>query len=429
VTAVALLLGGGPASAQSAADKATAREAATQGIGLYRAGKYADALDRLKRAQALYDAPVHLLYIARCQAKLAQLVEAAENYRLLDRYVLPSDAPGAWKSAVDDGRKELAEVEPRVPKLKIATDPANVEGATLTIDGAAVSSAVVGIERPTNPGKHHLTISAPNFSPAEADTTLTEGQSAEVTLHLAPGAGAAAAPAPSTTVAAQPVPAPNAEPEPQPQGRSLVGFLGGLRLGVGLPVGNLLHINVTGAPERDIAASDAFGAGGALEIHAGVRIARYFTPVLFIEGEALSAGGGLFPDIKTTISNTRAGAFGIGVMIGSAPGKLGGFGELDFVPVSSFDLTTTAPLQPGKTCDIAAKGSAIRFGGGANFPVLDWLHITPVFLATLGTFTHLDSSGTCDAYPSSGDIASANRRTHGMLFFGVGGDVVLGRDK
>ena len=428
MTAVALLLGAGRASAQSAADKATAREAATQGIGLYRAGKYADALDKLKRAQALYDAPVHLLYIARCQAKLGQLVEAAENYRLLDHYALPSDAPAAWKSAVDDGSKELGEVEPRVPKLKIVTDPANVSGATLTIDGATVSSAVVGIERPTNPGKHHVAISAPSFSPAEADTTLTEGQTAEVTLHLTPGAGAAAAAVPSATPAVS-VPPPKAEPAPKPEGRSLVGFLGGLRLGVGVPVGTLLHSNVMGVPERDISASDAFGAGGALELHVGVRIARYFTPVVLVEAETLSSGDGLFPNIKTTLSNTRAGAFGVGVMIGSAPGKLGGFGELDFLPLTSFNLTTTAPLQPEKTCDIAAKGGAIRFGGGANFPVLDWLHITPVFLATLGTFTHLDQSGTCDAYGGSADIASANRRTHGMLFFGVGGDVVLGRDK
>jgi hypothetical protein len=425
VTAVALLLGAGPVSAQSAADKATAREAATQGIGLYRAGKYADALDRLKRAQALYDAPVHLLYIARCQAKLGQLVEAAENYRLLEHYALPSDAPAAWKSAVDDGSKELAEVEPRVPRLKIVTDPVSVPGAALTIDGAAVSSAVVGIERPTNPGKHHIAISAPGFSSAEADTTLVEGQTAEATLHLAPGAGAAAVPA--ATPAVQ-VPPPKSEPEPEPQKRSLVGFLGGLRLGVGVPVGTLLHINAAGV-DRDVAASDAFGAGGSLELHVGVRIARYFTPVLYIEGQTLSSGDGLFPNVKTTLSNTRAGAFGIGIMIGSAPGKLGGFGEFDFVPVTSFNLTTTAPLQPEKTCDLAAKGGAIRFGGGAVIPVLDWLHLTPVVLATIGTFTHLDASGTCDAYPPSGDIASENRRTHGMLFFGVGGDVVLGRDK
>jgi hypothetical protein len=332
---------------------------------------------------------------------------------------------------VSDGSKELAEVEPRVPKLRIVTEPANVSGATLTIDGAAVSSAVVGIERPTNPGKHHVAISAPSFAPAEADTTLTEGQTAEVTLHLVPGV-VAAAPTAAATTQPEPVPAPKVEPEPKPQGRSLVGFLGGLRLGVGLPVGNLLHIAVNNGGinvNRDLAASDAFGAGGALEIHVGVRIARYFTPVVYIEGETLSSGGGLFPNVKTTVSNTRAGAFGIGVMIGSAPGKLGGFGEFDFVPVTSFNLTTTVPFDSTKTCDIAAKGGAIRFGGGGVIPVLDWLHLTPVVMATIGTFNHLDESGACTFYGGSADIASDNRRTHGMLFFGVGGDVVLGRDK
>jgi Flp pilus assembly protein TadD len=70
-----------PAQAQSAADKATARQLATQGIKLYGEGKYAQALDLLQRAQTLYDAPVHLLYIARCQHRVGQLVESAETYR------------------------------------------------------------------------------------------------------------------------------------------------------------------------------------------------------------------------------------------------------------------------------------------------------------------------------------------------------------
>src|ERR1700743_1878747 len=105
LTRLAALLVSPGARAQSAADKATAREAATEGIGLYRAGKYAQALDRLKRAQALYDAPVHLLYIARAEEKLGQLVEAPETYRSLDRYTLPAGAPAAWTAAVEDGRK------------------------------------------------------------------------------------------------------------------------------------------------------------------------------------------------------------------------------------------------------------------------------------------------------------------------------------
>src|SRR5689334_15456733 len=192
-----------PSRAQSAADKATAREAATEGINLYRAGKYTDALDRLRRAQSLYDAPVHLLYIARSQEKLGQLVEAAENYRLLDHYTLPSGAPEAWTAAVDDARKELAELEPRIPKLKIVTVPATVSNATLTIDGNAVSAAVVGIERPANPGKHHIAISAPSYTSAEADVELAERESKDVSLRLAPSA-ATAAPAGATAPVAAP---------------------------------------------------------------------------------------------------------------------------------------------------------------------------------------------------------------------------------
>ncbi len=422
VAALALALGAAPASAQSAADKATAREAATQGIGLYRAGKYADALDRLKRAQALYDAPVHLLYIARAQEKLGQLIEAAENYRLLDRYTLPSDAPAAWTSAVEDGRKELATLEPRVPKLKIVTEPATVPGATLTIDDTAVSAAVVGIERPTNPGKHHVAISAPGFATAEADAQVAEGESKEVDLKLVGGGSAPAAAVTATPAATASTPAASG----QDQSRSIVGFMGGLRLGVGLPTGTLLHVN-----NLDLPTSDSFGPGGALELHVGVRIARYFTPLLYIEGETLAPGDTLagFTN-KVNISNTRAGAAGIGIMIGSAPGKLGGFGEFDFAFATSFNLTLPAVGLAGqKSCDAAAKGAAIRFGGGAVIPVLSWLHLTPVVMATIGTFNHLDVSGSCAGYNiTSEDIASADRRTHGMLLIGVGGDVVLGRD-
>ena len=68
-----------PALAQSAADKATARNLATAGIKLYQQQKFEEALDKLKRAQELYDAPVHLLYMARCYVKLNKLVEGAEN--------------------------------------------------------------------------------------------------------------------------------------------------------------------------------------------------------------------------------------------------------------------------------------------------------------------------------------------------------------
>jgi len=63
-----------PVMAQSAADKATARQLATQGIQQYQQGKNAEALDLLQKAEQLYDAPIHLIYIARAQAALGKLV-------------------------------------------------------------------------------------------------------------------------------------------------------------------------------------------------------------------------------------------------------------------------------------------------------------------------------------------------------------------
>jgi hypothetical protein len=406
-----------PARAQSAADKATAREAATAGIGLYRAGKFAEALDKLRRAQELYDAPVHLLYIARSQDKLGQLVEASENYRLLDHYTLPAGAPEAWTAAVEDGRKELAALEPRIPKLRIVTVPAVVDGATLTIDGAAVSAAVVGIERPVNPGKHHVAISAPNYAPAAADAELAEAQSKEVSLRLVPAAGA-----PLAAVPAAPKDTPK---EKETKSRSIVGFMAGLRLGVGVPTGTLLHTSV--APTTDLSTSDAFGAGGALEIHAGVRLWRYFTPVLYLEGESLAPGDGFAGRGK--VENTRAGALGLGLMVGSAPTKFGGFGEIDLVLASSFNLTAPGDLSGGK-CDLTAKGGGIRFGGGAVIPISTWVHVTPVVMATLGQFTSISKTGDCTFYDGqSNDITSGDQRTHGMILIGVGGDAILGNDK
>src|SRR5688572_3828355 len=86
-----------PAFAQSAADKATACTLATEGIKLFRANKFAEALDKLQRAQALYDAPVHLLYIARSQVKLDKLVDGSETYRRLIRFPLETNPPPAFK--------------------------------------------------------------------------------------------------------------------------------------------------------------------------------------------------------------------------------------------------------------------------------------------------------------------------------------------
>lgn len=404
--------------ADSAADKATAREVATEGIGLFQAGKYADALDRLERAQALYDAPVHLLYIARSQEKLGKLVEASETYRLLDRYLLPAGAPEAWVAAVDDGRKELAALEPRVPKIRIAVAPKDAPEASVQIDGAPVSAAVIGIPRAVNPGAHHVVVAAKGYAPAEANVETNEGETKDVTLALS------AAPAAAATPGAAPA---------QGTTHSFVGFLAGLRFGGGIPTGTIWHFHA--APNdagRDINVSDAFQPGGSLELHAGVRFGRFFTPVLYIEGESLP-GGDRFFDRKITKAGHSSG--GLGVLIGTPPGKFGGFGEFDFVFVDQFSLTADSKALVGH-CDVTARGGALRFGGGAVLPLASWFQLTPFAMATIGRFTKIEGSGSCrefigkeDVQLNVGGLPSGDVRTHSMIVLGVGGDIVLGKNR
>jgi hypothetical protein len=238
-------------------------------------------------------------------------------------------------------------------------------------------------------------------------------------LHLVAGKSAAA------PVAAAPAATKDIPKEKETKSRSFVGFMAGLRLGVGVPTGTLLHTSI--APARDLSTSDGFGVGGALEIHGGVRLGRYFTPVLYLEGETLAPGNGFAGGGK--VENTRAGALGLGLMVGSAPTKFGAFGEIDLVLASSFNLTAPGNLTGGK-CDLTAKGGGIRFGGGAVIPISTWVHITPVVMATLGQFTSISKSGDCTFYDGQGnDIASGDQRTHGMILIGVGGDAILGNDK
>ncbi len=410
----------GVAAAETAADKATAREAATEGIRLFRAGKYADALDRLKRAEALYDVPVHLLYIARCQNKLGQLVEAAESYRSIDHYELPPGAPEAWISAVNEGRKELAAIEPRVPSLRIIAVPANAPEPVLQIDGAPVAAAVIGIPRPINPGKHHVELAATGYANATADVDVAEATQKDLTLTLVaqsnPSAGANPGPAPAMDIR-------TATSSSNP---TLFGFMFGLRLGGALPTGKILAYRDLSGNTSDLNVSDAFQPGGSLELHAGVRIAQYFTPVLYLEGETLASGSGFVG--ANDVKKTTATAVGLGLIIGTPPGRMGGFGEADVVFAQTFALTTTIGTKPDD-CDLSATGAGLRFGGGGVFPVADWLQLTPFAMATIGRFTTTSASSGCSVLIPGGDIASGDMRTHAMVVLGVGGDVVLGKDR
>jgi hypothetical protein len=445
----AMALSSPGAAAQSAADKATARTLATDAIKLFREGKYAESLDKMQRAQSMYDAPVHVLYIARAQVKLDKLVEGAESYRRLVRMPLGADAPPAFKEAIESGQKELAEVEPKIPSLRLEVEPANADKLELRVDGEAVSVGALGIDRPANPGSHTVQAWAPGYAASEVKVDLVAGEKKPVKLVLQPAAGAApppgfgaGAPPPGPGMGPAPLPPPGADGGyAQPQGPqeppAKVGFMVGLRLGGAVPGGAAF----SGADGEDVKMTELVQAGGGGEIHGGVRFFKYFTGVVFFERHVLKPGDSDALDlpnaaINLEVTNTAvAQNFGIGAMIGTPRNQLGGFGEIDLVLDHRFEVQQKINSNSPGVSDCeqtrTAKGPALRLGGGMNIPVAEFLHLTPFVMATLGQFTDIKIDSDCGSQiprTLSGEIPEDNRTNHSLLFFGVGGDFVLGRD-
>ena len=413
-----------PAFAQSAADKATARQLATQGIQYYQQGKNSDALELLQKAQQLYDAPVHLIYIGRAQAALGKLVEAAETFRRLIRTDLPAGAPQAFKDAVSDAHKELQTLEPKIPSLRIDVAPANAAGIQLKLDGEPLSAVVVGINRPTNPGKHTVEVTATGFETASGSVELAHGVKQAISLQLKPKPGmtaaanaAAASPtAPeqggavtaggaASTGATGPTNANVAQGKPaeepfDPASQILLGVRGILSQPMGtLHLGNADQValngkDASGNPNTDAATKDRFGIGSGMHLHAGYRLGlgkRFalapnvaYETNWFMTGPYYQGGVGTIVQDYTYASAGGSSSSvlqlsrrGHTVLLGaavefpmaSAAWSPSAYAEMSFI---LYDLlSSSGTLTTGtSTCKITDKfsGRGLRFGAGILLP-------------------------------------------------------------
>jgi len=426
-----------PSFAQSAADKATARQLAVQGIKDFEAGKHAEALDQLERAQQLYDAPVHLIYIARAQVKLGRLVEAAENYRALALLQLGPKDPRVFRDAVADAKKELPELEPRIPKLRIEVEPADAEDLEIKIDDQVMPTAALGTNRPVDPGKHRVRISAKGYASVDQEVVLKEGASESVSIELRAtklvlvDSGKAAGEEESKEKEAS-----SDSDKQQEYGK--FGFMGGLRLGATIPVGAI----ETRPDGTTLAISDVVTTGGGFELRGGLRAFRYFTGFGFLNAHRLTTSKGVsevvafpnqipdpsppeFPDLSLTSAAVQAG---MGLAVGTPRGETGGYGEIGLAFVDQLILTGR---EATFDCNVEVKlsGMGLRLGGAASLPISRLIQLTPFVSATFGKYTSAAANVSCS---NSGKLDLVHDiekpETHTLLFMGIGGELLFGAD-
>jgi hypothetical protein len=231
-----------PAAAQDqqAENVAAARSLGIQGVQLADAGKCPEAIEKLSRAESLYHAPTILGRLGECQVAVGQIVLGTENLNRVVREQLPPNAPKAFKTAQERAGKVLETALPRIAYLTVVVEPSDAK-ASVTVSGAVVAPALIGAERPTDPGKREVVATAAGYLEARTEVELAEGSRQTVTLKLTPDPNAGAATPPPVATAA-----PVAKAEPAAQASSAGGKTAAYVLlgigGVGLAVGG-----VTGA--------------------------------------------------------------------------------------------------------------------------------------------------------------------------------------
>ncbi len=169
-------------SAQSEADRATARSLAAEGYTALQASDFATAEDRFRRADALVHAPTLVVDHARALVGLGRLVEAHERYELVLREGVPANAPRVWKQAISDAEQELAALKPRLAWLVLYVDAP--EDASVRVDTADVPRAALGVPRATDPGSRSVTVSASGFLTQDVQVDLSEGERRELRFRL-----------------------------------------------------------------------------------------------------------------------------------------------------------------------------------------------------------------------------------------------------
>ena len=214
VGVVLALLLAKPALAQSDATRAAARDLGAEGVDDYQSGNFGPATEKLGRAFEILRVPSLGLWSARALAKTGRLVEASERYLQVTRLDAGSGDRAVQKQAQLDAATEREALQARIPSLTIEVKGGSSQ-VSVTLDGAPLLPALVGVKQPANPGKH-VAEAREGGRVVRREATLAEAQKLTLTLDFAKATAAPAAEAPAQTAPSQqgaPPPLPEAPPE------------------------------------------------------------------------------------------------------------------------------------------------------------------------------------------------------------------------
>ncbi len=228
---VCLLAAHASAEPADAVTRDAARSLGLAGVEAYQAGNYDAASDKLEKAYSIMNVPSLGLWSARALAKRNLLLEAAGRYLEATGLQLPQGDAAVQRQAQVDAQSELEQLRPQIPRLVIRVNGASPSDVTLSIDGQAVASSVIGKPRLINPGSHRVEAQLGAVQKS-ATVELLAGKEASVMLELGPGVA-------RNGPVAQPPPIGDNSSAPSSMRRTL-GWVGIGAGGVGIALGSVM---------------------------------------------------------------------------------------------------------------------------------------------------------------------------------------------
>ncbi len=296
-----------------------ARSLASQGKEAFDKADWDRARDLFHRAYTLVPAPTIALYEGRALSKLHRFVEAEEALRRAARTSLDAESPEPFRKAVHDAEDDLVALQVRMPKVIIVTSGPGASHPELRVmlDGRPLTSALLGVEMPIDPGSHTLSAVTPGGDPTQVSFTLVEKQRQRVEIAVA-GHAAHSAVAPAPEAAPPPTEvAPAAEPATsswQKPAGLIIGGVGVAGAVTGLITGLLAGSRYSKA-ERECPEQQCVQGSAGWDAVQSFRTLRTVSTVGYVVGGVgIAAGATLFLIAPSPpAASARTGSLGVWV--------------------------------------------------------------------------------------------------------------------
>lgn len=164
----------------SAAELASARDMFSEARRAEDAGRWAEALVKLKAVANVKMTPQVRFHLGLCLEHTGRLVEALNSFEVAKAEAIEQGVP----TVVDEARDHANTIRGRVPKLLIVL-PAGSDSAKVEVDGQVISSGLLARPLPFDPGRHTVAASAPGQA-FSREVTISEKEEKRVDVAFSP---------------------------------------------------------------------------------------------------------------------------------------------------------------------------------------------------------------------------------------------------